>query len=144
MTTKPRGPRLGQLRNDPAVRTAIASAFDAVLARQAHHESVVRKMLTRPGSLPDQALVSRMAQEFGSRIDRWEGTRKGLATTLAAADRARAAADRALIASLGAAIRRRQAEADRAPIASLGEAAERARKRSLSPVGPIRIPLRLP
>jgi hypothetical protein len=144
MTAKPRQPRPGQLRNDPAVQAAIASAFDGVLERRTHHESVVRKLLTRPGFLPDQALVSRMAQEFGARIDRWEGAREGLATTLAAADRARAAETRALTASLEVAIRRRQAAEDGALIASLGQAAEHARKRSLTPIGPIRIPLRLP
>ncbi|AGL20939.1 hypothetical protein [Actinoplanes sp. N902-109] len=70
--------------------------------------------------------------------------RAELGAVLAAGDRARAAANRALTASLDAAIQRHQAAEDRSLITSLGQAAQRAHKRSLTPVGPIRIPVRLP
>lgn len=124
------------------------------LTASAHDEraELLRRVLgARPAefrarTMPLQARIGRAID--GALSLQAERARTELRATLAAGDRAasarRAAETRALTASLNVAIRRRQTAEDGALIASLGAAAERARKRSLTPVGPIRIPLRLP
>jgi hypothetical protein len=146
MTTKPRQPRPGQLRNDEALRSAISGAFDSVLGKRSGRLPAADRFpevwasysadCRRAGRRPDAAWFAGMAQEVEARA--------ALKRTLALDDwnrRARVArqvaADRALVASLGEAAERRQA-ADRAV-----QERRRAHQLSLTPVGPIRIPIRL-
>lgn len=79
MSTRTRGPRPAQLRSDPAIRQAVASALDAALAgrpepwaRRARRESRVRAAFTRMGLPLDGARIRLAAALFGPEIDRWE------------------------------------------------------------------------
>lgn len=161
MTTTPRGPRLGQLRNDPAVRTAIASAFDAVLAqhperaaeaRQAQHRADFEKVWATLDLPHDPALKRRTFAQLAPDFARWDAQddlRRALGDDWKREHERRMAAASALGRAQGRVRAFREhfqaaAVQDRALAAALDEAAERARRRSLSPVGITRFPLRLP
>lgn len=104
MTTMPRAPRLGQLRDDPAIRAALAQrvrpvinpADDRPIARHPKVWSTYKAACERVGHQPNAIWFSQTMREFDRREAQHE-LNEALAVH-------RSPTDRALLAALDAAI----------------------------------------